>query len=89
MQSLSGPQAAAESSGALVASPGLGREAVSEVFSVRDGLLEEAGDMGIVQLVDLLAAVLLGPDEAEVSKHSEVLRNCWLLHVGFGRELLD
>ena len=45
--------------------------------------------MGIVQFVDLLAAVLLRADEAQVSKHSEVLRHCWLLQVGFGRELLD
>ena len=54
-----------------------------------DGLFEEAGDMGIVQFVDLLAALFLGPDETEVSKHSKVLRHRWLLHIGFGGELLD
>ena len=86
---LSRPRAAGESSSALVASPALRSKVLSEVLSVRDCLLEEAGDMRIVQLVDLLAAVLLGPDEAEVPQHSEVLRHCWLFHVGFVRELLD
>lgn len=54
-----------------------------------NGLLQQAGDMGIVKLVDLLATLLIGPDEPEVSKHSEVLRHRGLLHVGFRRELLD
>jgi hypothetical protein len=45
--------------------------------------------MRVVQLVDLLASLFLGADEAEISEYPKMLGYRWLLHVGLCGELLD
>ncbi len=46
-----------------------------EVLGVVDGLVEQLGDVVVVEGVDNAAAVTLSVDEAEVAQHPQLVRD--------------
>ncbi len=59
------------------------------MFNVEDCLVEEVGNVGVVQGVDDLSAAPLADNEAEVSQHPKLVRDRRLLHGDRDRELTD
>src|SRR5439155_6469 len=63
--------------------------AEAEVFDVEDGLVEQVGDVRVVQRVDDLAAAALADYEPEVSEDPQLVRDGRLLHVDGVGELAN
>ena len=59
------------------------------MLDVRDDLLEQVGDVVVVELVDDLAAVALAGDEPEVAQQPQLVRDRRALHADRLRELVD
>jgi hypothetical protein len=60
-----------------------------EVFDVVHGLVEEVGDVGVVECVDDRPSATLADDEAEVTENAELVRDGGRLHFNDLREVVD
>ena len=60
-----------------------------DVLDVPEHLLEQLGDVVVVELVDDAAAGALADDEAEVAEHAELVRDRRRVHPDGGRDLGD
>ena len=59
------------------------------MFNVEDCLVEQVGNVGVVQGIDDLSAAPLADNEAEMSQHPKLMRDRRLLHRDGRRELTD
>jgi hypothetical protein len=59
------------------------------MLNVEDCLVEQVGNVGVVQRVDNLSAAPLADNEAEMSQHPKLMRDRRLLHRDGRRELTD
>jgi len=53
----------------------------SDVFDVVDGLVEQVGDVVVVERVDGMSSLTLADDEVEVAEDAELVRDGGLLHL--------
>ena len=78
--------------GSLGVCRGLGRSvygAEPQVLAVVDRLVEELGDVVVVEGVHDAAAVPLPFDQAEVAQQAQLVRDRGLLHAGVRRQFAD
>lgn len=60
-----------------------------DVLDVEDGLVEQVGDVGVVECVDHLAAAPLAEHQAEVAKQPQLVGDGRRLHGDRQGELVD
>jgi hypothetical protein len=67
----------------------VGAKALVSVFDVRQGLVQEVGDVGVVERVDDVAAAAITDDEPEMAQEAQLVRHGGLLHPQRAREFTD